>query len=146
MPTVNHSAKLAATLTALLAASPASALVAARIYAAHAPQASALPRVVWHEIASMPSHCHDSATTSDPGLEETVIQIDIEGRTLTACRAVADAIAVSLDGGTYLGVAHILAGFRETSGSAQALDYSTGDGEAEAYRLSIDYRLLWRDA
>lgn len=148
MPTVNHSAKLAVSLMAALGAHGAlTALVGTRIYGGRAAQGSPLPRVVWHEISSVPEHAHDSATTTDPGIEDTIIQFDVEARTLSGCRAVADAIGEALNGASPGGAAaNIQAAFREGGGFAQPLDHDSGDGEHEAHRLSVDYRILWRDA
>ena len=148
MPTINHSANLATALTAALSAAGAlTAIVGTRIYAGRAAQKSALPRIIWHEISSQPQHCHDSATSSDPGTEDTIIQFDCEARTLTGCRAIADAIGEAINGATISGAAALLQGcFRESGGFAQAMDHQTGDGVTEAHRLSVDYRILWRDA
>lgn len=141
MPAVNHSAKLAATLTAWLGT-----LAGGRVYCGRAPQGSPLPRIVWHEIVTTRDHAHDSGTTADAGVEDTVVQFDCEARTPTECRALADVLASLADGGTYSGPAIIQGGFRETGGAVEALDYATGDGMAEAYSISTDYRFFWRDA
>jgi hypothetical protein len=152
MPAVNHSVKMATSLMVALKAHGAlTALIgvgtACRLYSGRAAQGSALPRVIWHEITSTPEHTHDSATTSDPGIEDSIVQFDVEGRTLSGCRAVADAISEALNGAKpAVGVADIQAAFRESGGFAQAMDYQTGDGVTEAHRLSVDYRLMWRDA
>ena len=152
MPTVNHSANLATSLMVTLKAHAAlTALIGAgtlaRLYSGRAEQGSALPRVIWHEITSTPEHTHDSATTADPGMEDTIVQFDIEARALSGCRAVADAISEALNGASPGGAAaDIQAAFRESSGFAQPLDHQTGDGVTEAHRLSVDYRLIWRDA
>lgn len=148
MPAVNHSAKLITTLRAALVAHAAIASqVAERIYGGRAPQGSDLPRIIFHEIASNSEHQHDSATNSDPGTEETIIQFDCEGRTLSAARAVADAIAEALNGAIIPGPpAHLQGCFKEGNGFVQPLDIQTGDGITEAHRLSVDYRILWRDS
>ena len=148
MPTTNHSANFAAALQAALADAVAlSALIGARLYSGRAAQGSDLPRLIWHEISSLPDHCHDSATSSDAGIESTIVQFDCEARTLSGCRAVADAISAALDGAVIAGDDAILqACFRESGGRAQALDHLTGDGVTEAHRLSVDFRILWRDA
>ena len=86
MPTVNHSAYFAAALHAALTAhAPLAALVSTRIYSGLAPQGSALPRIIWHDITSASDHEHDSATSDDPGTEESVVQFDIEARTMSDC-------------------------------------------------------------
>lgn len=152
MPTVNHSANLATSLMVALKAHAAlTALIgsgsACRLYSDRAAQGSALPRVIWHEITSTPEHTHDSATSDDAGIEDSIIQFDIEDRKLSGCRAVADAISEALNGAKLGGAAaDIQAAFRESGGFAQPLDHQTGDGVTEAHRLSVDYRLLWRDA
>lgn len=152
MPAVNHSAKMATSLMVAMKAHGAlTALIGAgaacRLYSGRAAQGSALPRVVWHEITSTPEHTHDSATTADPGMEDTIVQFDIEARHLSGCRAVADAISEALNGAKPGGAAADLqAAFRESGGFAQPLDYQTGDGITEAHRLSVDYRIIWRDA
>jgi hypothetical protein len=147
MPTVNHSVNFATSLqAALLAAVGLSALISARLYAGRAAQGSALPRVIWHEISSLPDHCHDSATSDDPGIEDTLVQFDCEGRTLSACRTVADAISEALNGATITGDQALLQGcFRESGSLSQAMDHLSGDGVTEAHRLSVTYRFLWRD-
>lgn len=151
MPTVNHSAKLAASIVAALAArAPLTALVGTRIFGGMAQQGSPLPRVIFHEIASTTDHQHDSATTSDPGIEETVIQFDCEARTLSGCRAVADAIAEVFNGARPgvigIGGADIQASFKDSGGFAQNMDHDSGDGVTESHRWLVDYRFLWRDA
>ncbi len=152
MPAVNHSVKMATSLMVAMKAHGAlTALIGAgtacRLYSGRAAQGSTLPRVIWHEITSTPEHTHDSATTSDPGIEDSIVQFDIEARALSGCRAVADAISEALNGAKpAVGVADIQAAFRESGGFAQAMDYQTGDGVTEAHRLSVDYRLMWRDA
>ena len=148
MPVSNHSAKLAASLMAALGAHAAlTALVSTRIYGGRAAQGSALPRVIWRDISSVSEHTHDSATTSDPGIEDTIVQFDCEARTLSGCRAVADAIAEALNGASPGGAtADIQASFKEGGGFAQPLDHDSGDGVHEAHRYSVDYRILWRDA
>ncbi len=152
MPTINHSAKLATSLLALLKAHGAlTALVGSgdscRIYGGRAAQNSAFPRVIFHEIFQGGDHQHDSATSADAGVAETIIQFDVEARTLSGCRAVADAIAECLDGASPGGTpANIQAIFREGGGGAQVMDHDTGDGVAEAHRLLTDYRIIWRDA
>lgn len=147
MPAANHSAKLAETvMQALLGCAPVTGLVGARIYSGRAAQGSALPRLIWHEIASTPEHCHDSASSGDAGIENTIMQFDIEARTLSGCRALADEISACLSGATVSGTALLQACFRESGGYAQPLDQLTGDGMTEAHRLSVDYRILWRDA
>ena len=80
-------------------------------------------------------------------MEDTIVQFDIEARRLSECRSVADAISEALNGASPGGAAaDIQAAFRESSGFAQPLDHQTGDGITEAHRLSVDYRLIWRDA
>ncbi len=147
MPTVNHSVKMVTTLrAALIAHAGIAALVGARIYGGRAQQGSALPRIIFHEIASTSEHTHDSATTTDPGIEETVIQFDCEGRTLSDARAVADTISEAINGAMIPGPpAHLQACFKDSNGFAQPLDLATGDGITEAHRFSVDYRILWRD-
>ena len=148
MPTINHSAKLAVSLMATLGAHAAlTDLVASRIYGGRAAQGSPLPRIVWHDISSVSDHTHDSATTSDPRIEDTIVQFDCEARTLSGCRAVADAIAEALNGASPGGAAaDIQAAFKESGGFSQPLDHDSGDGVHEAHRYSVDYRILWRDA
>lgn len=152
MPAVNHSANLAASIrNALRAYAPMTALVgfgaSARIYGGMAQQGSALPRIIFHEIAGTTDHTHDSATTTDPGIEETVIQFDCEARTLSECRAVADVLAAVFNGASPGGSpASIEASFKESGGFAQPMTYDSGDGVAESHRWLVDYRFLWRDA
>ena len=152
MPTINHSVNLAVSLMVALKAHAAlTALIGSgndcRLYSGRAAQDSTLPRVIWHEITSTPDHTHDSATSDDAGIEDTIVQFDIEARSLSGCRAVADAISSALNGASPGGAsADIQAAFRESGGFAQPLDHQTGDGITEAHRLSVDYRLLWRDA
>ena len=152
MPTINHSVNLAVSLMVTLKAHAAlTALIGSgndcRLYSGRAAQDSALPRVIWHEITSTPDHTHDSATSDDAGIEDTIVQFDIEARRLSECRSVADAISGALNGASPGGAsADIQAAFRESGGFAQPLDHQTGDGITEAHRLSVDYRLLWRDA
>ncbi|MES2706078.1 MAG: DUF3168 domain-containing protein [Verrucomicrobiota bacterium] len=148
MPAVNHSANLAVSLVAVLRNhAPLAALVGARIFGGMAAQGSAMPRIIFHEISSNNDHQHDSATTEDPGIDETLIQFDCEARTLSAARAVTDAIAGVLNGAAPGGSPADLQGcFREPGGFAQPMDRDTGDGVAEAHRISVTYRILWRDA
>lgn len=148
MPTVNHSAYFAAALHAALTThAPLTALVATRIYSGLAPQASALPRIIWHDITSTSDHEHDSATSDDPGTEESVVQFDIEARTMSDCRTITDALAGLLNGASIQGETADLQGcWKDSNGFAQPLDYDTGDGVGEGHRLSIDYRFRWRDA
>jgi hypothetical protein len=147
MPTINHSAKFAKALTAALTGHAAlTDLVSTRIYCSLAAQGSALPRIVWHDITSTSDHSHDSATTSDPGCEESVVQFDIECRTPSDCRAVADALASLLNGASLTHPDALIPGvFKDSNGFSQSLEHDT-DGTGEGHRLSVDYRFFWRDA
>jgi hypothetical protein len=148
MPAVNHSAKLAARLVAVLAASaPLSALVGSRVFGGLAPERSPLPRIIFHEISTVRDHQHDSATATDAGVDETLMQFDIEAGTPSAARAVSDALAETLDGAAFPGPpADLQACFRDAGEFGQPLDYDTGNGVAAAHRYSVTYRILWRDS
>lgn len=148
MPAVNHSANLMTSLVAALKAhAPLFSLTGSRIFGGRAAQGSPLPRIVFHEISTNGDHQHDSGTTADAGVDDTIIQFDCEARTLSGCREVADAIGGALNGATGTdGPAELQACFRESGGYAQPLDEDTGDGVTESHRLSVDYRILWRDA
>ena len=152
MPTVNHTAKLAASIVTLLKAHAAlTALIGAgslaRLYSGRAVQGSALPRVIFHEISHVSEAQHDSATASDPGVDDSIVQFDIEARSLSGARAVVDAIAEVFNGAAPGGSpANIQASFRESGGFAQPMDYQVGDGVTEAHRISVDYRFRWKDA
>lgn len=147
MPAVNHSAKLAAAIVAAMRAhGDLSALVSTRIYGGIAAQGSALPRVIFHEISSVTDYSHDSASSTDPGVEDSIIQFDIEALTLSGCRSVADAIAGLFGGARITGAtANIQGAFRESGGFAQPLAYDSGTSVTEAHRVSVDYRFLWCD-
>lgn len=147
MPTINHSAKFAKALTSALAGHAAlTALVSTRIFCGLAAQGSALPRIIWHDITSTTEHTHDSATTSDPGCEESVVQFDIEARTPSGCRAVADDLAELLNGASLTHADALIQGaFKDSNGFSQAIEHDS-DGTGEGHRLSVDYRFLWRDA
>ena len=147
MPTVNHSAKLAAAImTALIGDTALSAIAGSRIYAGRAAQGSALPRIVWHGISTVSDHSHNSATTSDAGIDDSLVQFDCEARTMTGCHALTDALAAVLDGAAiHGGAADLQACFRESGGFSQPMDLDTGDGVTEAHRISTTYRFLWRD-
>lgn len=144
----NHSANLITAVYAVLTSNAdLSALVGSRIYGGRAAQGSALPRIIFHEISNVAEALHDTFTSNDPGIDDTVLQFDCEGRTLTDARAVADALSDVLHGVISNSAdAEIQGAFRESGGFAQPLDYLTGDGVTEAHRLSVDFRFLWRDA
>lgn len=151
MPTVNHSSKLISSIVAAIKGNATvTALIgsgsSARVYGGRAAQNSALPRIILHEISTTDDYQHDSATSTDPGITDSVIQFDCEGRTMTAARSVVDALAGLFGGAAITSTtAHIQAGFRESGGFSQPLDYDSGDGEDEAHRISTDFRFLWRD-
>lgn len=151
MPSVNHSARLAASLiTAMRGSSALTALVgsgsSARIYGGMAVQGASLPRVIFHDVSTLNSHTHDSATTSDAGIDESIVQFDCEARTLSIARQVVDEISALLNGAIITGgSATIQASFRDSGGFSQPMAYDSGDGVAEGHRISVDYRIFWKD-
>jgi len=151
MPTINHSVKLISAIIAAIKGNAAiTALIgsgaSARLYGGRAAQNSALPRIIFHEISTTDDYQHDSGTSTDAGITESVIQFDAEGRTLTAARGLVDALAALFSGATITSAtAHIQAGFRESGGFSRPLEHDSGDGEKESHRISSDFRFLWKD-
>jgi Protein of unknown function (DUF3168) len=112
-----------------------------RIYGSQAPQGTPLPAIVWHVIISLSDYTHDGHA-----LDETVVQLDIDGMTATECREVADAIREGISGKTIIqGQTDFEAIFHDDL-EQTSVEESLVPGTTQAHRLSVDYRLLHRPA
>jgi hypothetical protein len=117
------------------------ALVGGRIYASQPPQGAPLPTLTVHVIASPTDYTHDGH-----GLDETVVQLDIDAATQTACRDVADAVLDGIGGKTITAGGTDFEAIFHDGVEITSVSDSLVPGTTQAHRLSVDYRLLHRPA
>lgn len=118
------------------------ALVVSRIYAAQAPEGTALPYIVRHLIAAPKDHTHDGHS---PG--EAVIQFDIYGTNATQCRAVGDALEMLLDGEAITQGGVLFESIFHGGGEFTGIEESLAAGATtQIHSLKTDYRINFREA
>jgi hypothetical protein len=129
-------------LVALLKATAAiTALVGQRIYPGQAPQGAALPTILYHEIARPTEYTQDGFTHG-----VAVIQFDIDGRTATECRNIAEQLFNRLSGLSVVQGSTQFEGVFHDGAEFTSVSESLTQGTTQAHRLSVDYRIQFRSA
>ena len=141
----HHSNLAAAAVTAIREHDALGLLLGTRIYGVVAAQGSQLPRIVFHHITDSPSYDHDSASSEDAGVSESVYQFDCEGVTATQARGIVDSLDELFSGmSKKIGSADIQAAFSEGIFSQQ-IKHDEDAGTNQGVRMSREIRFLWRD-
>jgi hypothetical protein len=134
-------------LVAYLRAAPALAALlgsgsAMRLFAGIAPQGAAQPTLVYNIIAVV----HDYTIEADAiPVREAVLQFDIDSQSVMTSRQVGDALFSTLSAKRLTQGATEFEGIFHDGREDTTVEQSLVEGTIESHRLSVDYRIQFRN-